>query len=299
MSNYTQTTNFATKDALASGNPLKVVKGTEINVEFANIATAVATKADLASPTFTGTVTIPTLAVTGTVTLTSPLGAAQGGTGVANNAAMTVTGSGNFAYTRTLTAATNVTLPTTGTLATLAGTETFTNKTLTSPVIGGTPTGVGVLTSGTAVASTSGTSIDFTSIPSWVKRVTVMFNGISTNGTSIIQFQLGAGSFTTSGYAGAGGNFNNSNNTGVANGSTGFYMLNAGNATNVYYGQAIFTTLGSNIWIVSGVYGVSTATNVVVFGGGITLGGTLDRVRITTVNGTDTFDAGSINILYE
>jgi hypothetical protein len=154
-------------------------------------------------------------------------------------------------------------------------------------------------TSGTNVASTSGTSIDFTSIPSWVKRVTVMFNGISTNGTSIIQFQLGAGSFTTSGYAGAGGNFNNSNNTGVANGSTGFYMLNAGNATNVYYGQAIFTTLGSNIWIVSGVYGVSTATNVVVFGGGITLGGTLDRVRITTVNGTDTFDAGSINILYE
>ena len=62
MSNYTQTTNFATKDALASGNPLKIVKGTEINTEFANIATAVATKADTASPTFTGTVTIPTLA---------------------------------------------------------------------------------------------------------------------------------------------------------------------------------------------------------------------------------------------
>jgi len=60
LSNYTQTTNFATKDALASGNPLKIVKGTEINTEFANIATAVATKADLASPTFTGTPTMPT-----------------------------------------------------------------------------------------------------------------------------------------------------------------------------------------------------------------------------------------------
>jgi len=71
MSNYTQTTNFATKDALASGNPLKVVKGTEINVEFANIATAVATKADTVSPTFTGTVTIPTLAVTGTSTIST------------------------------------------------------------------------------------------------------------------------------------------------------------------------------------------------------------------------------------
>ena len=172
MTNYTKSTNFATKDALASGNALKIVKGTEIDTEFNNIATTVATKADLASPTFTGTVTIPTLTVTtalsvtgtstltGVATLTSQpilssltaskpvftdaskglvstgtLSADQGGTGVANNAAMTVTGSGNFAYTRTLTATTNVTFPTTGTLATLAGTETLTNKTLTSPTL--------------------------------------------------------------------------------------------------------------------------------------------------------------------
>jgi hypothetical protein len=60
MSNYTKSTNFATKDALASGNPLKIVKGTEIDTEFNNIATAVATKADLASPTFTGTPVLPT-----------------------------------------------------------------------------------------------------------------------------------------------------------------------------------------------------------------------------------------------
>ena len=63
MSNYTQSTNFATKDALSSGDPLKIVKGTEINTEFANIAIAVATKADLVSPTFTGTVTLPSGAV--------------------------------------------------------------------------------------------------------------------------------------------------------------------------------------------------------------------------------------------
>jgi hypothetical protein len=69
------------------------------------------------------------------LTLGTALSAANGGTGVANNAAMTVTGSGNFAYTRTLTAATNVTFPTTGTLATLAGTETLTNKTLTNPTV--------------------------------------------------------------------------------------------------------------------------------------------------------------------
>jgi len=194
MSNYTQTTNFATKDALASGNPLKIVKGTEINVEFANIATAVATKADSASPTFTGTVTIPTLAVTGTSTLTGvatltsqpilssltaskpvftdaskglvstgTLGADQGGTGVANNAAMTVTGSGNFAFTRTLTGVTNVTLPTTGTLATIAGIETFTNKTLTTPNI-----------DSASVPTVSGTA------PLYFARAWVNFNGTGT-----------------------------------------------------------------------------------------------------------------------
>lgn len=80
MSNYTKSTNFATKDALASGNPLKIVKGTEIDTEFNNIATAVSTKADLASPTFTGTVTIPTLA------LTNDLAIVDGGTGASTAA---------------------------------------------------------------------------------------------------------------------------------------------------------------------------------------------------------------------
>ena len=70
MSNYVQSTNFATKDALASGNALKIVKGTEINTEYANIAIAVATKADLASPTFTGTPTLPT----GTIGVTQSAG---------------------------------------------------------------------------------------------------------------------------------------------------------------------------------------------------------------------------------
>lgn len=65
MTNYTKSTNFATKDTLTSGDPLKIVKGTEINTEFDNIATAIATKADIASPTFTGTVTIPTVSMSG------------------------------------------------------------------------------------------------------------------------------------------------------------------------------------------------------------------------------------------
>lgn len=76
MSNYSKTTNFAVKDTLASGNPAKIIKGSEINSEFDNIQTAVATKADTASPVFTGTVTIPTLEVSGTATI----GTVDGGT---------------------------------------------------------------------------------------------------------------------------------------------------------------------------------------------------------------------------
>jgi|TARA_R110000868_G_scaffold356262_1_gene617806 hypothetical protein len=68
MSNYSKTTNFATKDSLSSGDANKIVKGTEIDTEFNNIAIASATKANTAEPTFTGTVTIPTLNVVGTIT---------------------------------------------------------------------------------------------------------------------------------------------------------------------------------------------------------------------------------------
>ena len=76
MSNYTKLTDFASKDALSSGDANKIIKGTEFETEFDNIATAVATKADLASPTFTGTVTIPALTFTGTLST----GTISGGT---------------------------------------------------------------------------------------------------------------------------------------------------------------------------------------------------------------------------
>jgi hypothetical protein len=169
--------------------------------------------------------------------------------------------------------------------------------TLTSPVIAGTPTGVGVLTSGTAVASTSGTAINFTDIPSWVKRITVMVAGISTNGTSLIQIQVGSGSVSTSGYASQASA--STSGSGVV--TTGLVIVQQMAAVQTYSGAAVLTLLGSNTWVCFGFLAYVAGTSTGPSFGGTTpaLGGTLDRIRITTVNGTDTFDAGSVNILYE
>jgi hypothetical protein len=195
---------------------------------------------------------------------------------------------------------TTLTLPTTtDTLVGKTTTDTLTNKTLTSPVIAGTPTGVGVLTAGTAVASTSGTSIDFTSIPSWVKRITVMFNGVSTNSSSPRLIQLGdSGGIEATGYLG-----NSSQVVGGAAGcdsfTTGFGIRNAFGAGDLIQGSITISNLSGNIWVCSGVTAMSNSTVTTHTAGTKELSATLDRIRITTVNGTDTFDAGSINILYE
>ena len=156
----------------------------------------------------------------------------------------------------------------------------------------------GQLVSGTAIASTSGTSIDFTGIPSWVKRVTVMFNGVSLNGTSNIQVQIGAGSVTTSGYAGSSAIASTSGIIAGSTFTTGFGVWVASTAANLVYGNMQICLIGSNIWAASGSFGYNAAY-LGTSGGSVTLGSTLDRIRITTVNGTDAFDAGTINILYE
>jgi hypothetical protein len=159
----------------------------------------------------------------------------------------------------------------------------------------------GQLKSGTAVASTSGTSIDFTGIPSWVKRVTVMFNGVSTNSTSQVQIQLGSTTFSTSGYsstASYGGGIGQ-----LAFATTGFITdpTAAALAAIARSGLYQFTLIGSNNWVGSGNFGtgINGQVTLACAGNSPTLGGALDRLRITTVNGTDTFDSGSINILYE
>jgi len=152
------------------------------------------------------------------------------------------------------------------------------------------------LTSGTSVASTSGTSIDFTSIPSWVKRITVLFNGVSTNGTSNIQVQVGSGSVSTTSYYSSCWASNTTN----TNSTSGILLTGLNAAGYLQYGAITLMLIASNTWVATSVSGEGAVASSGV-GGGVTpaLSGALDRVRITTVNGTDTFDAGSINILYE
>ena len=192
---------------------------------------------------------------------------------------------------------TTLTLPTTtDTLVGKTTTDTLTNKTLTSPAIAGTPTGVGVLTSGTSV-SASGTSVDFTSIPSWVKRITVMFSGVSLSGSSDLLIQVGdSGGFETSGYLST-SSASSSGGTGISNSTAGFVIRSA-SAASITSGVMALVTLESNLWV-SSYSGKQSSTVAVVNGGNKTLSDTLTQVRITTVNGTDTFDAGSINILFE
>jgi hypothetical protein len=158
----------------------------------------------------------------------------------------------------------------------------------------------GAFVLGTAVASTSGTSIDFTSIPSWVKRVTVMYQGVSTNGSSNYLLQIGSGSISTSGYNSVCSRAYTPGGPSTHSSTSGF--ISAGdNAGFVWYGTLVLTLQTGNTWVCQGSIGqfaISPSMTITTVGQ-IALGGVLDRVRITTVNGTDTFDAGSINILYE
>ena len=189
-------------------------------------------------------------------------------------------------------------------VVTTTGTQTLTNKTLTSPTITGALVSAmasSVITSGTAVASTSGTSIDFTGIPSWAKRVTVMFNGVSTNGTSNVRVRIGpSGGVETSGYLGAS---ITCLTTGVNTQAftAGFDFYDGGAAAAVRNGVMILALLASstNTWTASANLGQSDVARFIGLGGSKPLAGALSIVRITTVNGTDTFDAGNINVLYE
>jgi hypothetical protein len=167
--------------------------------------------------------------------------------------------------------------------------------TLTLPTFNGT---VGLLVSGTAVASTSGTSIDFTGIPAGVRRITVMFNGVSKSGTADLLIQSGSGSIENTGYVSVATTTADITSTAGASSTAGYRLSASTTGATTYQGFVTLVNVSSNIWVESGVLasgGVATFQS----GGSKSFSGVIDRIRITTTNGTDTFDAGSINILYE
>jgi hypothetical protein len=188
-----------------------------------------------------------------------------------------------------------------------------TNLTLTVPAADGSAdqslvtNGSGVLSfasrtrlvRATEVATTSGTSIDFVDIPSWARRITVGINGVSTNGTSAMQIQLGdSGGIETSGYVGCNFAITGSNAVSIVAYSSGFVLMGF-SAAETRHGALILTNSSGNNWIAMGNFFNGSTGHAGGTQGEKATSATLDRIRLTTVNGTETFDAGSVNIIYE
>ena len=239
--------------------------------------TQIATTAFVAASTGTlGTMSTQNannVAITGgTITgLSSPLPVASGGTG-----GTTSTGSGAIVLASS---------------ATLSS-PTLSSPTLSSPTFSGTPGSSLIVRMSSGGLNASGnTSVDFTSMPSWINIINVTFRNISTVSNDNILVQLGtSGGVTTSiDFDGSGS---------VTTSSTSGFILKTNPGSNIINGIMTIAYTGSNAWVNN--HSVSTSTTIMSVGGGtVALGGTLDRVRITTVSGSDAFDAGSLNVSYQ
>lgn len=145
-----------------------------------------------------------------------------------------------------------------------------------------------------AQVTSGGTEYGFTGIPSWATRLTVPINGVSTNGTNNPVIQIGAGSYTTAGYAGSQTLLTNS--VATSNLSSGFQVGGAA-AVSSRCGTLTLTKSASGVWAAVGSFGFADSAGVSVVGGVVDIGGVLDRLRITA--GGDTFDGGSIALIIE
>lgn len=215
------------------------------------------------------------------VTGTLPVG--NGGSGAATLTGVLI-GNGTSAFT-------TKTNPS-GAFVGTTDTQTLTNKTLSTGLV----MGASVVTLRTAATAT-GTIIDFDTIPSWVRVIFLSWSGVSTNGVSLPVIRIGTSSgIETTGYRCAAANLSGGT---YANATTGF-NINAGAATNIMNGNWTLACVDStnNIWSLAGGVGRSDSAGAHATWGSKTLGGTLDRVRFTTINGTDQYDAGTINISF-
>ena len=190
-----------------------------------------------------------------------------------------------------------------------------TNLTLTVPAADGTAdqalvtNGSGTLSfadRGRMVLETAknatGTSVDFTGIPSWVKRLTVVFTTLSQSGTANLLLQLGdSGGVETTGYTSTSNFLHGGTGSGTISSTAGIILL-TGTNLNQITGSVVFNNINSNTWVATGMHNYSNPSATGITGytaGDKTLSNPLDRILITSTNGTDTFDAGTINIIYE
>jgi hypothetical protein len=267
--------------------------------------------------------TITFVATTATLTTSSVHGLSSGNVITVSGASpsnyngtysITVTGTSTFTYVMATAPATNATVVGTYTsgswssyngvdnIATAVGQVPFstngTTFTPTAKIVRGT-----VNAGGTNPFPTSGgpTVVDFTGIPSWVKRITVFFQDVSTSGSSAYQIQIGpSGGIENTGYV---SQTFAAQATAASSAATvltsGFAIISANVSTYLYSGSITITNIQGNTWIENGLLVNTTAVRGSLSSGTKSLAGVLTQIRITTVNGTDTFDAGSINILYE
>ena len=245
-----------------------------------NGTTGITQPADNLAGSSSGTVTVQPAAAAGTWTMTLPTTAGTNGY---------VLGTDGTGVTNWVATAGALPTPTT------AGNVIFTTD-------GSTWSSTQKIVLGTSQAATSGTSIAFTNIPAWAKRITVQLQGVSTSGTSNMIVQLGTGgtpTYTTSGYLGSRSTIFNSNSTTATSYSAGFLVGDTFAQTYIMRGTMVISMLTGNTWIESHNMARSDVAMSDLGAGSIALGAALTAIRVTTVNGTDTFDAGNINIIYE
>lgn len=158
----------------------------------------------------------------------------------------------------------------------------------------------GSIVQATAQATTSGTSKDVTGIPPWAKRITIHLNGVSTNGTSIIMVQIGDGAIVTSGYTGSVIRTTGGGTPAGTAYASGFYVTQATIAATIHAAVMTLTKMeGSNTWFCQSIMGGETGALIDTSAGRKALTNALDRVRLTMLNGTDAFDAGSWSVSWE
>lgn len=152
----------------------------------------------------------------------------------------------------------------------------------------------------TARTATPNTEIVFTGIPSWVKRLTVVFSTLSLTGSGNILLQLGTNvGIESTGYNSTSNFLAGGSSSGSTSSTTGIVLL-ASNTINLITGSVVFNNISGNLWVATGMWNYANQITITGWTAGEkTLSGVLSQLRINSSNAGDAFDSGSVNITYE